>query len=104
MHLHYQRVVDLSVKDEHAGAAYNLKANTNVSRNVQRLDPSGNRQVCLAQGVCSIFTELTALVFVSLIPLAWSVLLGYLHALGLILVDLEHHDHLKLTELHVSLT
>lgn len=89
VHLHYDCVVDLGTKDEYAGAAYNPKTDTNVSRNgssAWALWAIG-RSVLRGVAVQSSSPNLTELVSVSLFPLEWSVLLGYFHARGLILVD-----------------
>ncbi|KAJ3542248.1 hypothetical protein NM208_g4203 [Fusarium decemcellulare] len=53
LHLHYQQVLDLGSAEPFADAAYGLKTDSNVPRNVRRLAPLSGRQLALARASCS---------------------------------------------------
>ncbi|KAF5007510.1 hypothetical protein FDECE_6157 [Fusarium decemcellulare] len=55
LHLHYQQVLDMGSAEPFIDAAYGLKTDSNVPRNVRRLTPLSARQLALARASCSIF-------------------------------------------------
>ncbi|KAF4460912.1 Zinc transport [Fusarium albosuccineum] len=56
-HLHYQKVLDLGGAEPFANAAYGLKTDSNIPRNVRRLAPLSGRQLALARASCSMLIK-----------------------------------------------
>ena len=57
LHLHYQQVLDLGEAGLFKNAAYALKTDANVTRNIRRLVPLSGKQLALARATCSLFTK-----------------------------------------------
>ncbi|KAJ4003177.1 hypothetical protein NW752_011649 [Fusarium irregulare] len=57
LHLHYQQVLDLGEAGIFKHAAYALKTDANVTRNIRRLVPLSGKQLALARATCSLFTK-----------------------------------------------
>ena len=58
LHLHYQQVLDLGEAVLFKNAAYALKTDANVTRNIRRLVPLSGKQLALARATCSLFIKL----------------------------------------------
>lgn len=58
LHLHYQQVLDLGEAGIFQDAAYALKTDANVTRNIRRLVPLSGKQLALARATCSLFIKL----------------------------------------------
>ena len=58
LHLHYQQVLDLGEAEIFKSAAYALKTDANITRNIRRLVPLSGKQLALARATCSLFTKL----------------------------------------------
>jgi hypothetical protein len=54
LHLHYQQVLDLGTAETFRDAAYALKTDSNVTRNIRRLVPLSGKQLALARATCSL--------------------------------------------------
>ncbi|CAG7560615.1 unnamed protein product [Fusarium equiseti] len=57
LHLHYQQVLDLGTAEKFEDAAYALKTDSNVTRNIRRLAPLSGKQLALARATCSLLVK-----------------------------------------------
>ncbi|KAH7156085.1 hypothetical protein EDB81DRAFT_880418 [Dactylonectria macrodidyma] len=57
LHLHYQQVVSLGPAEALKDAAYSLKSDSNIPRNIRRLPPLSGRQLALARACCSVLVK-----------------------------------------------
>jgi len=57
LHLHYQQVLDLGTAENFEDAAYALKTDSNVTRNIRRLAPLSGKQLALARATCSLLIK-----------------------------------------------
>ncbi|RFN51768.1 zinc transport protein zntb [Fusarium flagelliforme] len=57
LHLHYQQVLDLGIAEKFEDAAYALKTDSNITRNIRRLTPLSGKQLALARATCSLLMK-----------------------------------------------